>query len=199
MMPINQGGLGLPHPMYSAIPTAVFTTKRCIQFATEGVWVSGELDPVQLPLAITHLFKNWITSTLTTFEVFNNYIHDFTEICTTPTASQQQPIQNPTKHLIFRTSINRSRALIKQHNSIYLRQLLERHIINKPQLQLHNRLDAILVKRMSMALFTMSRSQYQHHLPNNIFDVMVKRKLRPPLWPHTNLTHCSCSAKLDWL
>eukprot|EP00956_Cyclotella_meneghiniana_P031932 scaffold85671_cov23-Cyclotella_meneghiniana.AAC.1 len=38
MMSINQGGLGLPHPMYSAIPTAVITTKRCIQFATEGVW-----------------------------------------------------------------------------------------------------------------------------------------------------------------
>ena len=197
MMSINQGGLGLPHPMYSAIPTAVITTKRCIQFATEGVWVSDEFDPVQLPPAITHLFRNWKSSDLTSFKVFNKYLQDFTEICTPPPDSQQQTITNPTKHFIFKTSINRSRDLIKQHTSIYLRQLLERHILHEPQLQLQNRLDAILDKRVSMALFTMSRSQYKHRLPNNIFDVMVKRKLRLPLWPNTNLTHCSCSAKLD--
>ena len=34
-MSIKQGGLGLPHPMQSAIPTAIVTTKHCIQFATE--------------------------------------------------------------------------------------------------------------------------------------------------------------------
>ena len=90
---------------------------------------------------------------------------------------QRQPIQNPTKHLIFKTSINRSRDLIKQHTSIYLRKLLKRNIVNEPHLKLHNRLDVILNKRISMALFTMSRSQIKHNLPNNIFEIMVKRKL----------------------
>ena len=104
--------------------------------------------------------------------IFSSPNFDFAEICIPPLESQQQSIQNPAKHFIFKTSINRSRALIKQHTSIYLRQLLESLIINEPpRLQLQNRLDAILDKRMSIALFTTSRSQYQHHLPNNIFDV----------------------------
>ena len=67
IMSIKQGGLGLTHPMQSAIPTAIVTTKQCIQFATEGVWISDEFAPVTLPQSITRLHSNWKTSNLTPF------------------------------------------------------------------------------------------------------------------------------------
>eukprot|EP00956_Cyclotella_meneghiniana_P009217 scaffold12656_cov39-Cyclotella_meneghiniana.AAC.1 len=43
----------------------------------------------------------------------------------------------------------------------------------------------------------MSRTPYQHRIPNEVFEIMLKRKLRLRLWPLTHLTHCTCSAKLD--
>eukprot|EP00956_Cyclotella_meneghiniana_P005411 scaffold6804_cov57-Cyclotella_meneghiniana.AAC.14 len=48
-----------------------------------------------------------------------------------------------------------------------------------------------------MALFTMSRTPHQHRIPNEVFKIMLKRKLRLRLWPFTHLTHCTCTAKLD--
>ena len=142
-------------------------------------WISVDIRPIFKYLSASgrdfHPKTSNSNLNLTSFKVFNKYLQDFDFaeiICIPPLESQQQSIQNPAKHFIFKTSINRSRALIKQHTSIYLRQLLESLIINEPpRLQLQNRLDAILDKRMSIALFTTSRSQYQHHLPNNIFDV----------------------------
>ena len=70
-MSIKQGGLGLPHPMQSAISTVIVTTKRCIQFATEGVCISDEFAPAILPQSITCLHGSWKTSNLTPFRVFN--------------------------------------------------------------------------------------------------------------------------------
>ena len=44
----------------------------------------------------------------------------------------------------------------------------------------------------------MSHKPYQHSIPNENFEIMLKRKLRLRLWPLTqHLTHCTCSAKLD--
>ena len=107
---VKQGGLRLPHPMQSAIPTAIVTTKRCIQFATEGVWMSDEFAPVTLPQLITSLQSNSETSNLTPFQVFNKYLPDFVDTCTPPPDTQQTTITNPTQHFIYKTSINRCLA-----------------------------------------------------------------------------------------
>ena len=196
-MSIKQGGLGLPHPMQSAIPTAIITTKRCIQFATEGVWISDDFAPVILPPSITSLHSDWKSSNLTCFKVFNKYLADFVTICTPPPDTQQTPITNPTQRFIYNTSINRCRDLIRERTSFHIRQLLENYVSAHPELDLHHRLDAILNRHMSMALFTMSRTPYQHRIPNEVFEIMLKRKLRLRLWPLSHLTHCTCSAKLD--
>eukprot|EP00956_Cyclotella_meneghiniana_P007142 scaffold9678_cov79-Cyclotella_meneghiniana.AAC.7 len=90
-MSIKQGGLGLPHPMQSAISTVIVTTKRCIQFATEGVCISDEFAPAILPQSITCL-------------------HDFVDVCTPP--PRRHPTNNnhkPHEPLHLQTSINRWR------------------------------------------------------------------------------------------
>eukprot|EP00956_Cyclotella_meneghiniana_P007807 scaffold10413_cov26-Cyclotella_meneghiniana.AAC.3 len=43
----------------------------------------------------------------------------------------------------------------------------------------------------------MSHTPYQHRITNEIFEIMLKWKLRLRLWPLTHLTHCTWSAKLD--
>ena len=56
LTPIHSRGLGIfHHIIQSAIPIHIFTTKQCIQFATEDIWVSDEFNsknPVQLHFAI---------------------------------------------------------------------------------------------------------------------------------------------------
>ena len=69
-MSTKSGGLGIQHPRSAAIPTFVFNTRRCIQYASEGVWLGPTESLVTLPSYITDLYDNWATSTSSTFQVF---------------------------------------------------------------------------------------------------------------------------------
>ena len=98
---------------------------------------------------------------------------------------------------VYKTFINRCRDLIRERTLFHIRQLLENYITLHPELDLQHQLDAILNRHISIALFTMSRTPYQHRIPNEVFEIMLKRKLQLRLWPLTHLTHCTCTAKLD--
>eukprot|EP00956_Cyclotella_meneghiniana_P029344 scaffold70739_cov45-Cyclotella_meneghiniana.AAC.3 len=102
------------------------------------------------------------------------------------------PVPNP-----WTDFINRCRDLIRERTLFHIRQLLENYITLHPELDLQHQLDAILNRHISIALFTMSRTPYQHRIPNEVFEIMLKRKLQLRLWPLTHLTHCTCTAKLD--
>jgi hypothetical protein len=55
---VKNGGLGLQHPRSNAIPAFILTTKRCISYATTGVYVGNHRPKVKLPDNITALYSN---------------------------------------------------------------------------------------------------------------------------------------------
>mgnify|MGYP003326218283 CR=1 FL=1 len=61
-MSTNKGGVGLQHPRCTAILTVMLATKRCIEYATQGVWIGATMEPKPLPRSITHLFEDWQVS-----------------------------------------------------------------------------------------------------------------------------------------
>ena len=98
----------------------------------------------------------------------NTCLSYFVEICTPTPDTQPATITNPTSHFIpHNNSINRCRDLVHESTSFqHANFFSKKNISEHPELDLQHRLDAILDRRVSMALFTMSRTQtpYQHRL-----------------------------------
>jgi hypothetical protein len=53
-MSINQGGLGLQNPRGKAITSYMTSSKRCLQYAFEGVWLGQNKPRPMLPTSITN-------------------------------------------------------------------------------------------------------------------------------------------------
>ena len=47
-MATKQGGLGIQHPRFTAIPAYFLTMKRNIQYVAEGVWTSNHTPTITL-------------------------------------------------------------------------------------------------------------------------------------------------------
>lgn len=75
-MSTSQGGLGLQHPRSNAIAAFMMTTKRCLQFSQDGVWLGYNNLRVVLNHPITCLYSNWSTTTLQTMTTFRRYMKD---------------------------------------------------------------------------------------------------------------------------
>jgi hypothetical protein len=60
---VNEGGLGNQNPRTNAITAYMATTKRCLQYAHEGVWLRFNKPKPPLPPFIKLLYNNWNTST----------------------------------------------------------------------------------------------------------------------------------------
>ena len=56
---INQGGLGIQHPRGNAITSYMMSSKRCLQYTHEGVWLGPNKPRPMLPNSITSLYTNW--------------------------------------------------------------------------------------------------------------------------------------------
>eukprot|EP00956_Cyclotella_meneghiniana_P033210 scaffold94416_cov109-Cyclotella_meneghiniana.AAC.1 len=112
-MAIKQGGLGLQHPRTNAISSYMSTTKRCLQYAHQGVWLGFNKNRPILPDSIRSLYLDWETSNDRTWTIFRKYMHDFTSICCGQAHSQLD--------YDFNTSINKSRETIKEHAAIKMR------------------------------------------------------------------------------
>jgi len=175
----QQGGLGLQHPLRTAIPSAILSTKRCLQFATEGIWLSNNKPLVNLPPAISSLYSDWETSSLTQLVVFRKYLPDFASLCVSETSSDTDA--SPNNQFIYNTSVKRCRHHIKLHASEAIREILRYEANQNPSLELETRLDGVLDVRTSLALQTMSRQHLANRIKNENFQVAIKCKLRLPL------------------
>ena len=56
-MSIKAGGLGLQHPRTCAVTQFMLTTKRCLQYCHDGVWLGYNKPRPRFPHTITHLFN----------------------------------------------------------------------------------------------------------------------------------------------
>jgi len=97
---IKRGGLGLQHPRTNAISSYMSTTKRCLQYANQGIWLGYNKNRPILPNSIRHLYSDWETSNDRTWTILRKYAHDFTSICCTQAHSHPD--------YVFNASLNKS-------------------------------------------------------------------------------------------
>ena len=188
-MSTNNGGLGIQHPCSTAIPAFVLSTRRVIQYATNGIWISNTLPPVQLPGSITCLYNEWKTSSATTFEYFRRYATDISEICV------QDNSVDSFDTFMSTTSVDICHERIRAAAADRHKQLIEQEWEDKPE-SLHQ-LEDILEPRHSFALVDMSRLKPKNRQKNEHFGIMLCRKLRLALWPGERSPICFCGKSMD--
>ena len=185
---IKQGGLGLQHPRLNAITSYMMSTKRCLQYVKNGVWLGTNKPQPMLPDNIQILYSNWEKSSNRNWVIFNKYLPTFTSIC-----CQRD---TPNNDFIFKSSINNTRDKAKEYASrmIVKNVLLDENFTPASTIKI---MPALLDRRASMALMTMSRLEEAHRMTNEVFQICLKRKLRLPIFslPHTH--HCKCGKALD--
>jgi len=185
----SNGGLGIQHPQSTAIPAFILSTRRVLQYATNGVWIGDTLPPVQLPSSITCLFNEWRTSSAITFQHFRRYANDISNICiNTDDADKLNTFMTS-------TSINLCRERIKVESAERNKQLLE-FVWQDDQPSL-DQLEDLLEPRQSRALVDMSRIPAKNRQKNEHFGIMLRRKLRLALWPGERMPTCFCGKLMD--
>jgi hypothetical protein len=185
---ILQGGLGIQSPRCNAISTYMTTTKRCLQYVHQGVWLGFNKPRPLLPLAITTLYQDWEVSNNRSWEIFRKYLPTFNEI------SVHEP-SSPHDY-VFKASLNGSKDKMKEYGAkrIITKVLEDAQVTPEHVLRV---LPSLLDKRTSMALMTMNRSNEANRIKNNTFKTALQRKLRLPILDSHQDFICKCGAKLD--
>jgi hypothetical protein len=106
---INEGGLGIQTPRTNAITSYMTTSKRCLQYACDGVWLGYNKAQPQFPPAIKLLYDDWETSSNHLWTIFLKYLPTFNETC----------MYQPDSHTdyIYKASLNGSQEKMKEHSS----------------------------------------------------------------------------------
>ena len=187
-MASNSGGLGLQHPRCTAIPATVLAVKRCLEYATSGVWVGAVSPPVKLPTNITSLYENWQSSPAATFRIFQKYSNSMANICAPENA------ENAMTYFLYDAPPKRCKEI--------LREIAANHVRNFVQHSLQDsvtaaKLGEILQRTTSLALLDMPRSEPCNRQKNDQWIVSLKRKLRLELWPKEETITCKCGRRMD--
>jgi hypothetical protein len=164
------------------------TTKKCLQYAHEGVWLGFNKPKPPLPPSMKLLYNNWHTSTNRTSQIFNKYL----PTCTTIVRNQPTtPHDN-----VFKASLNGTREKMKEYSAQQLkRKALFNDEVSPPDvLQV---ILAIMDKRSSMALMTMSRINESNQIKNSTFKRALQRKLRIPIFDVNLQYKCRCGTIID--
>jgi hypothetical protein len=114
-MSINQGGLGLQNPRGNAITSYMTSSKRCLQYAFEGVWLGRDKPRPMLPTSITSLYRGWETDTCRSWTMFRRYLPTFAEMTC---AEAELP-----SDYIFKASLNGSREKAKEFSSAMMKKM----------------------------------------------------------------------------
>ena len=188
-MSTSTGGLGFQHPRSSAIPSFMLTTRRCIQYATDGVWIGHTSTPVTLPSYITSLYSDWESSSTHTFQVFRKYLDPIVSIC----VSEQ--VDDPLHFFMTKSSINTCRERLRLAAGQLIHDIVELELEDDDAAL--EQLEDLLEPTMSSALLDMSRLRPCNRRKNEDFTLMLKRKLRLELWPQNEVPICTCGKHMD--
>ena len=170
---IQEGGLGIQSPRANAITAYMTTTKRCLQYANQGVWLGINKPRPLLPAPITILYDKWESSQNRSWLIFRKYLPVFNSV------TVHQPDSD--NDYIFKASLNGSREKMKEYSSIQVKKKLLYEPKITPSHVMQEVLPALLDKRTSMALMTMNRSNEAHRIKNHTFKTAIQRKLRIPV------------------
>ncbi|KAL7506944.1 hypothetical protein ACHAXN_009287 [Cyclotella atomus] len=162
---IQEGGLGIQSPRANAITSYMTTTKRCLQYANQGVWLGINKPRPLLPVPITLLYDQWESSQNRTWLIFRKYLPIFNNVTVHQPDSEHD--------YVFKASLNGSREKMKEYSSVQVKKklLCEPKITPSHVLRV---LPALLDKRTSMALMTMNRSNEAHRIKNHTFKTAIQ-------------------------
>jgi hypothetical protein len=185
---VNQGGLGLQHPRANAITAYMTSSKRCLQYAFEGVWLGRDKPRPLLPPSITSLYSSWQTDSAKSWSIFRQYLPTFTSISIADAAKDTD--------YIFKASLNGSREKMKEYSS---RMMKKNVLFDERVTPAHIRsvLPSVLDRRASLALMTMPRLEEENRMKNDNFVICLKRKLRLRIIDDTTHYVCKCGQQLD--
>jgi hypothetical protein len=77
---IQEGGFGIQSPRTNAITSYMTTTKRCLQYAQQGVWLGLNKPRPILPTPITLLYQQWESSQNQSWLIFRKYLNTFNNV-----------------------------------------------------------------------------------------------------------------------
>ena len=185
-MSVKAGGLGLQHPRTCAVAQFMLTTKRCLQYCHDGVWLGYNKPRPKLPHTITHLFNDWKSSETRTLANFRSYAQDFADTCCgSPDLVDQ---------FVYEASINKCRETMREHAAKMTREFtLEQTAPPHVRPKLNN----MLLEETSMALMSMPRLEPRNRMKNVTFCTAMKRKLRLVVIKDHHAFRCKCNAKVD--
>jgi len=191
-MGTQYGGLGIQNPRATAIPSFVINVKRCLGYVNNGVWVGHNHPTVQLPSSISSIWSSPETSPSTTLKLFYKYLPSIESIC----VSDQVP--NRRDFFLNKSSINTCRERIKEEVGNKTRRYIKiAWELNKDKSNLDNFTD-ILHPNLAQGLLDMPRLDENNRLDNQIFSIMLKRKLRIPLYNTNEQLICpKCKQHFD--
>lgn len=187
-MSTSSGGLGIQHPRCTAIPMFVLTTKRCLDYCFNGVWLDRTAPTVELPTNITDLFTDWRTSERPTFQIFRKYSEEIAHVCVA------ESVEDRFAHFIHKSSPNTCKDRIKSEASRRVLNFLEHNMKEGLSKQ---KLKELTQVSTSKSLLDMSRSQASSRQKNDNFIINLKRKLRLELWPNGDQVICKCGQVMD--
>ena len=186
-LPVSQGGVGHRNYNLAAIPSFITPVLRSIQLCNRPT------DQPRPPTFHRDLFTSWHSPTNTS-RLFSIFQHHTTALLplfphpknSSPPSSLQQIIDTPTAGL--------QRHLYHQNCSAHA---VPRIITTCPVEHQHT-LPALLNPLSSLPLHSLSRQQADCRLPNDVFQLMLQRKLRLPIIPHHLLSiSCKCGKPVD--
>ena len=185
-MSVKSGGLGLQHPRTCAVAQFMLTTKRCLQYCHDGVWLGYNKPRPALPPTITNLFADWKTTDTKTMTNFRHYAGTFAEIC----CGSPDTID----HFVYNSSINKCREVVREHAAKMTREhTLERVAPS----YVSAKLDTMLLEETSLALMTAPRLEPKNRMKNPTFCTAMKRKLRLTIIKDHQNFRCKCGAEVD--
>ncbi len=193
---LSNGGLGLQHPRLAAISSFMLSTKRAIDFSTNGIFLPFTPSAITLPPSITSLYSNWDSPSPNSrvFSTFNKYLPSIVSTVIHEDPSLHDSITpNDTAAFIHRTSLPWARDLLKHHAS----ELYIDHLADTAPTNVFHALPGLLQQHMSLPLVAMSRSNPKHRLDNEAFDLALKCKLRVAIYPEQSRPKCWCGARID--
>jgi hypothetical protein len=186
--PVAKGGLGIRDHSLAAIPSFLAPLARSIQYATTGI-PQGELPPIRLPRAYTNHLTSWRTARHPPriIRVFKHYC---------PALIAKYNTIHPS-HPITDNTLARLASLRGLQAALYAEAHTQRFLRSAPQLDDEDILPSLLSPLTAIPLHSLARRHPHTRLDADQYRILLRRKLRLPIFPHTQPNCPLCSKALD--
>ena len=175
---INKGGLGILHASTRAIPDFIINMMSSSRCASRGFTINKDVPQVQTNTSLAKLFD---LDYNTTSQILTRYYALLPHIANIASPPSCDPTE---KSHFFQSQISShsARSRIKHYSgNIILGQIYSTIATEAPE---HTHLlPSILSPHMSYPLAGMNRSNPLHRMPNWMFLIAIRRKLRLQIFP----------------